>query len=104
MCLCACVRMYVLTDGTVAAMGIISTEIPLMKLVAYFWTFEASSLLRAKICGEQERDREKQGERESECTYVYIQVGLYRHTVYIYLFIIFIMLYCLSIYVYFLYV
>lgn len=36
-------------DGTVAAMGIISMEIPLMKFVANFCTFEASSLRRAKI-------------------------------------------------------
>lgn len=36
-------------DGTVAAIGIITRDIPLIKLVTYFWNFEGSSCLRANI-------------------------------------------------------
>lgn len=38
---------HTLTEGTVAAMGIINREIPLIKLVTYFWNLDASILRRA---------------------------------------------------------
>lgn len=39
----------VLTDGTVAAIGIIRTDTPRIKLVAYFWNQGSSRFRRAKI-------------------------------------------------------
>lgn len=52
-------RAGTLTDGTVAVTAIITRDIPLMKLVTYFWNFEGSNCLRANIWIEDWKKKKK---------------------------------------------